>query len=198
MPATVTVRDGLRVLAVDGLPLSTGIGPYINASDNEPERATFGAGVDTITLAATPTDILTIQGAANKVIRLKSVILNGLSATTGGYPALFIRRSAANTGGTSVVLQGYAHDTNDGSPAAVVRYYTANPSALGTAVGTLHAGRFVASTASNLDRLILQYSWQNDKSIVLRGPNDFLAINLKGSTLAATTTVDIDLLWTEE
>lgn len=198
MPAIVSVRDGTRVLAIDGLDPRTGSGPYVPAADNEPERSTFGAGVDSVPLAANPTDILTIQGSASKIIRVKSIIINGISATTGGYPALLIRRNAANTGGTSTALTGYSHDTVDGNPTAVVRYYTANPTSVGNAVGTLHVGRFVAATAANLDRLVWQYSWQNDKSLVLRGATDFLALNLKASALAAATTVDIDLLWTEE
>lgn len=198
MPSAVTQRDGSRVLSLDGFSTRAGIGPYIPSADNEPERDTYGAAVTGISLAANPSDILMIQGSASKIIRVKSLVLNGNSATTGGYPALIVRRSTANTGGTSVVLGGFQHDTIDPAASAVVRYYTANPTALGTVVGNLHGGRFVASQANNLDRLILQYSWQNDKAIVLRGVSDFLCVNLGGAALAAATTVDIDLLWTEE
>lgn len=198
MPATITIRDGMRMVDMSGLGLTAGGGPYVTGSDNEPERATFGAGIIGLSLGATPTDIVTIAGAAGKVIRVKSLIFNGNSATLAAYPIALIRRSTANTGGTSSVVVGRAHDTLDGASAATLTTYTANATALGTAVGTLHTGRVIAATASNLDRLILQYSWQNDKSIVLRGASDILAINMQGVTLSAATTMDVDLMWTEE
>lgn len=172
----------------------------IPMAENEPVKPTFGAGIIGLTLAATPTDILTIRGAAGKIIRVKSIIVNGNSGTNGAYPLSFIRRSAPNTGAAGVAVQGYAHDTADGAPAASLLTWnntTGNPT-VGAAVGTLHAGRLVAANASNLDRLSMQYSWLNDKGLVLRGVNDLLALNMGGAALAAATTVDIDLLWTEE
>ncbi len=197
MSAITTERDGFRVLDVKGNGFPNG-GPYVQSADNEPERATFGAGVSGFTLGTAPTDILTIQGAVGKVVRIKSIIINGNSGTTAAYPLLLIRRSSANTAGTSTAVTPTAHDTLDGSSAATVRYYTANASSLGTSVGTMHVGRLVAANAANLDRLALQYSWQNDKAIILRGASDYLVLNMNGASLSATTTLDIDLLWTEE
>ena len=195
MPASVQTRgDGARILQSD----ITGGGSYnIAAADNEPERNTYGAGVLGFTLAATPSDILTIQGSATKVIRIKSIIINGNSASLAAYPMSLIRRSTVHTGGTSTVLAAGLHDTTDPAATAVVRYFTANPT-VGTLVSTLHVGRVIAASASNLDRLAFQYSWQNDKAVVLRGASEFLAVNMGGTVLAGSTTMDVDMLWTEE
>lgn len=189
------LRDGIRQLFV-----TAGMGKNysIPAADNEPERCTYGGGVLNFTLAATPTDILTIQGAAGKIIRIKSIIINGNSATLAAYPISLIRRSTAHTGGTSTVIVAGKHDTSDPNSAAVIRYFTANAAPVGTTVATLHVGRVIAASASNLDRLPFQYAWQNDKAILLNGAAEFLAINMGGTALAGATTMDVDVLWTEE
>lgn len=196
MPASVQTRgDGARIVQSD---LAGGGSYNIASADNEPERNTYGAGVLGFTLAATPTDILTIQGSASKIIRIKSIIINGNSATLAAYPVSLIRRSTAHTGGTSTVIVAGKHDTSDPNSAAVIRYFTANAAPVGTTVATLHVGRVIAASASNLDRLPFQYAWQNDKAIVLRGVGEFLAINMGGTALAGATTMDVDILWTEE
>lgn len=188
------LRDGMRFLNV----LASGLAYVVPSADNEPERQTYGAAILGLSLASNPTDILTIQGAAGKVVRVKSITLNGLSASLAAYPLQLIRRAAANTAGSFTTLNAFKHDTSDPNAAAVVNAYTANPTGLGAASGGIHAGRVVAATASNLDRVAFQYTWQNDKAIVLNGASEWLAINMAGAALAAATTMDIDLLWTEE
>ena len=195
MPASVQRRgDGARIVQAD---LAGGGSYNIAAADNEPERNTYGAGVLGFTLAATPTDILTIRGSATKIIRIKSIIINGNSLSLAAYPVSLIRRSTVHTGGTPTVITAGNHDTADPAATAVVTYFTANPT-VGTTVATLHVGRVIAASASNLDRLTFQYSWQNDKAIVLNNANEFLAINMGGTALAGATTMDVDMLWTEE
>lgn len=195
MPASVQRRgDGARIVQAD---LAGGGSYNIAAADNEPERNTYGAGVLGFTLAATPTDILTIRGSASKIIRIKSIIINGNSLSLAAYPVSLIRRSTVHTGGTQTVITAGNHDTADPAATAVVTYFTANPT-VGTLVSTLHVGRVIAASASNLDRLTFQYSWQNDKAIVLNNANEFLAINMGGTALAGATTMDVDMLWTEE
>lgn len=202
MVAKTIMMNDFRVLDVSGTGTPSGvnsIGPFIAAADNEPERATFGCGALGITPAATPTDFITITGAAGKIIRVKSILLSGFAGTTGSLPFNLIRRSAANTGGTSTAVTGYAHDTSDGSPSATIKYYTANPSGLGTTVGTIHAGRLaIASSPASIDRAAYQYSWQNDKAIILRSASDILAISFGGATVPSGGAIDFDLLWTEE
>lgn len=188
------LRDGIRQLFVTA---GAGKNYSIPAADNEPERCTYGGGILGFTLAATPTDILTIQGAANKIVRIKSIIINGNSLSLAAYPISLIRRSTVHTGGTSTVITAGKHDTSDPNSAAVLRYFTANPTP-GTTVATLHIGRVIAASASNLDRLPFQYAWQNDKAILLNGASEFLAINMGATALAGATTMDIDVLWTEE
>lgn len=196
MPATVTSRDGIQVLSLNG----DGNPPFTNGADNEPQRATFGATISAIVPPATPTDLLTIRGAAGEVVRIKSIVIAGTATSATNIIVDMIRRSAANTGGTTVPITGRSHDLADGAANATVAYYTANASGLGTAVGTLHSARLNLAPAANgsIDRIQWQFTWVNDKAIVLRGATDILAINLRGAAWPAGGALDIDLEWTEE
>src|SRR5216684_7916632 len=80
-----------------------------------------------ITPAATPTDVLVIQGAAGIVTRIKSIKLNGVATANGNMPVQLIRRSAANTGGTSTAPVPGKVDSGDAAAAtSVLSQYSAN------------------------------------------------------------------------
>jgi hypothetical protein len=192
--AQALIRMGQRVLRV----FPTGSNPYdIQAADNEPERCTYGFGINALNLAATPTDIFFIRGGAGKVTRIKSIIINGNSASLAAYPLQLIRRSTANTGASNAIT-ALQHDTSDPAPVSTVGTYTTNPSALGTQVGGFHMGRFIAASASNLDRMSADYAWRNDKALILNGANEWIVGNMAGAALAGATTVDIDITLCEE
>lgn len=202
MPAITKTWNLYRVLDVSGTTEPAAQltpGPLIAAADNEPERATYGAGVASFNPAANPTDIVTITGAAGKIVRIKSISLSALSSATGNTRINLIRRSTANTGGTFATVTGFPHDTMDGPPSAVVRTYTVNPAALGTQVGILHTGRLLfPQTPTQLTPVSWQWTWINEKAIILRGANDMLAISMGGDATPTSGAIDIDLLWTEE
>lgn len=174
--------------------------PFIEQTDNEPMRATFGAFITGFTPAATPTDVLLFQGSASKVIRVKSVLLMGTATAASNIIVNLIRRSAANTGGTAVAVPAVTRDSTNDVATCTVNRYTANPSALGTAVGTIDGGRLNLAPAANgsIDRLFFQYAWQMEQAFVLRGTSEFLAINLGGAAWPSGGALDISLAWTEE
>lgn len=196
MPATVVARNTEKANYID---LSgSGSGPFVPQSDNEPERATFGAFLSGIAPPATPTDWLYIQGSS-KVIRLKSLILAGTATAASNVIVNIFRRTAAYTGGTTTAVTTLGHDSNDGSATAAVKYFTVLPTGLGAGV-LMHGGRLNLAPAANgsIDRLAFQYSWQNDKAPILRGTSQFLAINFGGIAWPAGGAIDIDMTWTEE
>ena len=179
----------------------------IPMSDCEPERCTYGVFKTGFAPAASPTDVIVIQGSATKKIRIKSIILNCAGATANSSnPVQLLKRSAANTGGTSTVLPLGRHDSTDPTPTAVVRLYSANPTGLGAVMDTgadasiaLHGGRVVTPTSpNNLDRMGFQYAWQGDKGIILNGLSEFLCVGLGGAALVGSPTFDVDILLNEE
>lgn len=192
-------RNGQLSLAVDPL----GSGPHedgIYVTDNEPQRATFGYFATGIVPAANPTDLLVLRGSATKVVRLKSLLIMGTATAASNIICNLIRRSAANTGGTASNPAGIPRDTNNDAVSAQLSLYSANPAALGTAVGNVDGGRLNLAPAANgsIDRLMFQYAWQMDQALVLRGVSEFLALNLGGVAWPAGGALDISMMWTEE
>jgi len=196
-PATSVGQRVLRATPTTGSQYDIGL------ADSEPERNTYSIGIVGLAISASPTDVVVIQGSATRLVRVKSMIISSAaSSANSSAPISIIRRSSANTGGTSTTPALNTHDTTDPAPTAVVRLYTAPPSALGTQVGTtpLHFVRIATQiNPNNLDRGAFQFAWQNDKAIVLNGASDFLCINLGGSTLGGNpVSLDFDILLTEE
>src|SRR5258708_526007 len=151
------------------------------------------------TLAATPTDFITLAGAAGVVVRVKSIKLNGVATANGNMPVQLIRRSAVDTGGTSTTPTLVKMDTNDAAASAVLTLYTANPT-VGTAVGTLASTRINFSTTATGSVVANQgwdFTWRGDKPIVLRGATDLLAINFNGAAVPAGGLLDWEIAWEE-
>jgi len=113
---------------------------------------------------------------------------------------LLIKRSADNTGGTRASLTAVPYDSNDAAATASVFSYTANPSALGAAVGTLVS---VSKMISGKNSIVSSYAElfsltdSPQKTITLNNDNEYLAINLAGVTMAGSD-LSITIEWTEE
>lgn len=197
-PAVVTVNG---VIYVD---LQDGGSSRALVSDNDPMRAAYAAFISGISPAATPTDVVTIQGSPTKIIRVRSLVFTGTATTASNIIINTIRRSSANTGGTSTTKPLVPRDQNDDAATAVISVYTANPTGLGTQIGGASAitdgGRLNIAPAANgaIDRMSLQYSWMNDKAPILRGVNDFLCINLGGAAWPAGGLLDVNIVLTED
>lgn len=164
-------------------------------------RATYSAtSAIGFASATTATDIFTITGSASKTIRILRVAFSAQETTAGVANVLLIKRSAANTGGTSAAATAVPHDSNDVTASATVLSYTANPSALGAAVGTVRAARvFIPTTGTDVADFINEWDFgtNSEKAIVLRGTAQVLAINLNATTVTGGTwTCYVE--WTEE
>lgn len=172
----------------------------IPMADNDPARAAYGFSVFGMTPAATATDIVTLGGAAGKVIRVRQIVISGVATANGNVPIVIHRRTTANSGGTSTTPTPGQRDGTDDAATAVVRQYSANAASLGTSIAPIDGGRLgISATGSaSIDRFVAQYGWLNEKAPVLRSATDFLAINLNGATLPAGLVMDVAIWWTEE
>jgi hypothetical protein len=150
--------------------------------------------------ATTATDIFTITGSATKTIRIIRIAFSAQETTAGVVNVLLIKRSAANTGGTFATATAVPHDSNDAAATATVLNYTANPSALGAAVGTIRAARiFIPTSGTDTSNSVNEsdFGIGPEKAIVLRGTTQVLAVNLNATTVAGGTwTCYVE--WTEE
>jgi hypothetical protein len=166
-------------------------------------RATYSASAGPITFAATATDIFTIAGSATKTIRVTKLVVEMTETTAATETILLIKRSAANTGGTVAHPTGVPNDSNNAAATAVITTYTANPTTLGAAVGTMvtRLARIPPATAFTVPPsetgIILVDAVRPSQAIVLRGVAQVLAINFGGGTAAGNST-GYYVEWTEE
>lgn len=163
-----------------------------------PNSSTYSAAVTALSSANNPTDIFTITGSATKTIRVTRVRVDGTQTTSGTANIQIIRRSTANSAGTSTAPTPVAHDSTNVAATAVVRAYTANPT-LGTIVGLIRSDReFVPAVTALGEEVIYDFADSRGvQQIVLRGTNEVLSVNLNAVTVTGGL-FNISFEWIEE
>jgi hypothetical protein len=165
----------------------------------------------TFTPAATPTDLVIIEGSATKTIRVISLVIATTNTAAGSQQFFLVKRSTADTTGTFVAATAVPLDSASGAATATrVGHFTANPGALGTAVGTIVTKRVASPVAvpatfagvvqdAGFDMLA---SWNQggilSQPVVLRGVTQCLALNFNGAALVAGQTHAYYITWIEE
>lgn len=184
-------------------------GNFVNASADGNDlavsingtRATYHYVAQDITPVATATDVLTISGSASKVIRITKISIVGTATAASIYDHYIVKRTAANTGGTSTSPTPAKSDSNDPTAAATLRLYTANPSALGSGI-SVEANKtyLTASSSPGAAALPVVYTFgnRNDKAIVLRGTGESLAFNFAGQAVPSGANIYMNIEWTED
>ena len=160
--------------------------------------ATYSASIVGLATAVTATDIFTITGSATKTVRVSRIMVNGVQTTAAQVNVLIVKRSTANSAGTSTAPTAVSYDTTNAAATATVLAYTANPT-LGTAVGTASASRaFIpgAATASDAQGLEIVSGDVGQQMMTLRGTAQVLAVNLNATTVAGSA-INVTIEWTE-
>lgn len=162
------------------------------------QRATYSATIVGMTPAASATDLFTIAGAANKVIRVTRLNCSGVSTALSNTLLQVVKRSVLDTGGTATNPAATPHTSADPAAVATVAAYTANPT-LGAIVGTaLRVGFVALGTATAIGSPFTQdFGPINDKQPILRTAAEQLAINANGASLAAGAALSCTVEWTE-
>jgi hypothetical protein len=94
-------------------------------------------------------------------------------------------------------LTSVPHDSTNSAATAVINYYSANPT-LGTLVGPVRSSKvFVSPNPIQTGSKQWEYGIRPSQTMVLRGVNEMLALNLNGGTVSGGS-FDIDIEWTEE
>jgi len=188
--ATGTQSLGLTVNTVDRPTRQLGIVSLASPS------ITYSAVANSIVPTTAATDLVTIYGSATKTINILNVWVTGVQTTAGQAQVLLIKRSTVNTAGTSTAPAKIPYDSNDAAATATFLAYTANPT-LGTAIGNIRGDRaFLPGLATATDAQGLYWSFINGKSMILRGVNQGVCINLNGATLAGGS-INVTIEWTE-
>lgn len=171
----------------------------VNATPVDGTKATYSAAITGLVTAANATDVFTLIGSASKTIRILAV---GISITTTsgtgtGVNLSALKRSTANTGGTSATVASVPHDSTNSAATAVARSYTANPAALGTLVGNIRTVRYGIPSSNAIQQIRWEFGDRPGQGIVLRGVAQTFAINLNATSVTGSNT-SIFIEWTEE
>lgn len=171
--------------------------------DLEGRKATYSAvanSTTTATFTAASGDIAVLPGSATKTIRVTRVEVTLSTTGTAAIETVsLIKRSAADTGGTSSAMTIVPHDANFSGASAAPLIYTATPTP-GAAVGFIRVTQFNDQSASLPGAATWIWTFGDGRggagSIVLRGTAQELCINLAG--VVATQTAAVSFEWTEE
>jgi len=133
---------------------------------------------------SSPTDVFTLVGPSSGTTYVVGVNVSGTANSAINVPISLIKRSAANTGGTSSSTAAVPAVPGDTTTTALTGY-TVNPTGLGTAVGTIHSQIVLLGLASSSTRRT-NFIWEaNDfnRPIKLAATTDMLCINEAGTAV---------------
>jgi hypothetical protein len=141
------------------------------------------------------TDIFTITGSATRNIRVLRIGYSASQTNQQIQNIVLLKRSTANTVGTSTISTNVSYDSLDPAGTATVRSYTANPT-VGTLVANVRTAKIVVpasggglGTGATSPPLIeWDFSQSKGKEVYLRGVNEVLAINLNATTISGNST----------
>lgn len=164
--------------------------------------ATYSATAVGLVPAASATDFFTITGSATKTIEVTSIGCSGVSTAAATGNIVLVKRSTANSAGTSTTKTGVPHDSSLSAATATVRAYTANPTT-GTLVGNLAADAITTSTAASSAVVAAPTVFKGADArlnypLVLRGATQVLALNGNGASYSAGTTLNCTVTWVEK
>jgi len=150
----------------------------------EKQARTYSVSVSA-TPGATATDFLVLPGNASNTVYVTRIIITGTQTTAGFVAAYLILRSTANTGGTSATSVPIKHQQTDAAAISVPLLYSVNPTALGTAIGTIRSAVIPMGSATvPYPPYVIEFG-DKGKPVVLSGVAQMLAINLNGSAVSA-------------
>lgn len=165
--------------------------------NTEGQKATYSCCVVGVTPGATPTDVFTLTGSATKTIRVTRVEVAATATLSTGMDFVLVKRTAANTGGTSTTPSITTHDSNSAAASAVVNLYSANPS-LGSGTNVRAVKLPLVALGTPSPSTVFTFTTLNDQAVVLRGTSQVFSLNLNGGSLSAGANFDISIEWTEE
>lgn len=167
---------------------------------NDGQKVTYSASSNGLVAAASATDIWTITGSATKTIKITRIVIGGRATAVANADIVLVKRSAADTGGTSTAPTAVPYDSLQGAATATLAAYTANPTT-GTLVGNLGVYQYALgnlTTGVGHDELTLDFGGRaGSKPIILRGAAEQFGINLAGVSYSGNLW-DITVEWTEE
>lgn len=135
--------------------------------------------------AASPSDVCVLGGSASKLVRVLKMKIACTQSSAGTVNAQLVKRSSADTGGTSSSGTAVPHDSTDSAATATFKNYTANPT-LGSAIGALDGYRLFTPTTALYGGYGAEKNFGLEgKALELSGTAQQVAWNLNGVSLSS-------------
>lgn len=164
-------------------------------------QPTYSISATSYAAYATPTDMLCVTGSATRVVRIISMTLQGSATAATKVTISYVKRSTANTGGTSSSLTPVPLDSTNAAPTATNALYSVAPTT-GTALGFVNMidNIFTTSTqtpgaTSTLNTSTMLSDFR--QPVVLRGVAESLCVNFAGAAWPAGGVATVIATWTE-
>jgi hypothetical protein len=163
-------RDAAPDCGTDGL-LHVGILPAMRP-------ASYHAS-SIVASAATATDIATLPGNATNTVLVTGIRISCTQTTASIINVSILKRSTANTSGTSTAMTVVPDDSNFSAGSSAPKVWTANPTK-GTLVGMVDADKLgcMAPGTAGANDIYISPAWWRQKPIVLRGTAQELEVNI--------------------
>lgn len=194
----LTLRnDALAAFGTTGnynTPIADQFGSLIIKDEQRHKRTYYAAIV--VTPATSASDIFQLIGSATTTVEITKITISGTQTTSGIITGTLLKRSTANTGGTSTSATLVPAISTDAAATAVCSVYTANPTALGTNVGAVKTFLLAMPAVASANISSVEFNFQN-KPIQLSGVAQALVFNLGGSTTIAGGSFNISIEFTE-
>lgn len=204
---TITVRDGNNAAAtVESFPDLAG--NQISAVSLDNGRQVYRASANFTPQATAAVTIISLQGSATKTVRVKRVMLGGVSTAVSSSVYQIVRTTALGAGGTTVNPTIAKLDSASATATAVAAHYTTTLKATGTGASgplvTRAVGTNVVTTPATawiepLAPLFPEAGMPVGQAIVLRGAAEFMEIqNVTPTNLGAGTVLSYIIEWEED
>lgn len=165
-------------------------------------KLTYSMAFTGLVGAASCTDLVRLSGSATKSVYVQEIRISATATAAKTLDILLVKRSTANSGGTSSAGVAIPHSSDDAAGSAAGLLYTANPT-VGTATGNLRATRYtipaVDGAADLCPELVYDLRGHNGgKGVRLEGVAQGLCINLSGASPGSGNSFAGSITYTEE
>lgn len=196
MKRFITLLFTLYAVLLQPLAANASYFPSTQITDNK--ETAYCASTPVFTTAASATDIFNFKGSGTKTIYIRKIVWKQANiGTSGSFNVYLLKRSTANSGGTSSALTAVPLDSNFASATASGVYYTANPTT-GTSLGGIaHVYLYSQAEVPGYAYTLFD-STKGGAPIVLRGTSQSVSVNYNGVTDPLGTSAAVDIEWSEK
>lgn len=176
-------------------------------SQDEAGAAVYRASANFTPTATAAVTLITVQGSATKTVRIRRILIGGVSTANAQSIFALQRATALGAGGTTVTPTVAKVDSGTvASATAVVSHYTSTLKAAGTEtdgpLSTFQVFTNVVTTPTVTPIQVMAFpelGAPGGQAIVLRGIADFLEVkNVTPTNLSSSTVLFYTVEWVED